>query len=137
MSHKNKLFFSDKHYFRRQRKDSGNQLSHQHFPKLQEKLATIKGVPLTTASVMSSCHKGGQSIILEDAKYNHMKGWIERQCLSQPTVSLQATLVPSDYAHFGHIFQNPLRTCKVKVVSDTGCESTLIDVDTVHQMGYK
>jgi hypothetical protein len=112
-------------------------LSHQHFPKLQEKLVTIRGVPLITAGVTSGRHKGGQSIILEEAQYDNIKGWIERQRLCQPTVSLQATLVPSDYTHFGHIFLNPSRTCKVKAVTNTGCESTLIGIDAVHQMGYK
>jgi hypothetical protein len=112
-------------------------LSHQHFPKLQEKLITIRGVPLITAGVTSGHHKGGQSIILEEAQYNNIKGWIERQHPGQPTVSFQATLVPSDYAHFGQIFLNPSRTCKVKVVTNTGCESTLIGVNAVHQMGYK
>jgi hypothetical protein len=119
MSRNNKLVFSDKRSFRR------------HFHQPWEKLITIKGVPLITAGVTSGCHKGGQSIILEEAQYDNMKGWIKRQCLSQPTVSLQATLVPSDYTHFGHIFQNPLTMCKVKAVTDPCCESTLIGINAV------
>jgi hypothetical protein len=46
-------------------------------------------------------------------------------------------MTPSDYGHFGHQFDNLAKTSIIKVVIDTGCQSTLIVINAVYWFGYK
>jgi hypothetical protein len=52
-------------------------------------------------------------------------------------MTLNVTLIPSDYGHFGYKFDRPAKTSRAKVITDTGCQSTLMGMDIVHRLGYK
>ena len=99
--------------------------------------AKINEVALVTKIVNSGRNKGKQHIVLEAHQFDGLKGWTEKQYRGQPTIPLQARVVPSDYAHFGYKFDNPAKSCRVAVITDTGCMSTLIGLNTVYSLGYK
>ena len=48
-------------------------------------------------------------------------------------MTLQARVVPSDYAHFGYRFTKPARTCQLRATTDTGCQSTIMNMEQVHK----
>ena len=76
-------------------------------------------------------------VVIESQQFNKLRGWIERPVKGQPTITLQARIVPSDYAHFGYRFTKPARTCQLRAITDTGCQSTIMNLEQVHKMGYK
>ena len=75
-------------------------------------------------------------VIRDHQQFNKLRGWIERPVQGQPTITLQARVVPSDYAHFGYRFTKPARTCQLRAITDTGCQSTIMNLEQVHKMGY-
>ena len=52
-------------------------------------------------------------VVIESQQLNKLRGWIERPVKGQPTITLQARIVPSDYPHFGYRFNKPARTCQL------------------------
>ena len=78
-----------------------------------------------------------QTIPIDSKQYDHIKGWIDKAPNKHPSVSLHARVDPSDYAHFGYRFSNPPKGCQIQAVTDTGCQSPIIGLQTVFQMGYK
>ena len=76
-------------------------------------------------------------VVIESQQFNKLRGWIERPVKGQPTITLQARIVPSGYAHFGYRFTKPARTCQLRAITDTGCQSTIMNLEQVHKMGYK
>jgi hypothetical protein len=92
---------------------------------------------LVTGEINHGHHKSSRWIILEEHQFDNAHSWIDRQHTRQHTVSVQVTLVPSDYAHFRYWFKNPAKTSQVKAVTDAGCELTLIGLDAVYKLGYK
>ena len=85
------------------------------------------------SSGRSKCYK---EVVIESQQFNKLRGWIERPVQGQPTITLQARVVPSDYAHFGYRFTKPARTCQLRAITDTGCQSTIMNLEQVHKMGY-
>ena len=51
------------------------------------------------SSGRSKCYK---EVVIESQEFNKLRGWIERPVQGQPTITLQARVVPSDYARFGY-----------------------------------
>ena len=76
-------------------------------------------------------------VVIESQQFNKLRGWIERPVKGQPTITLQARIVPSDYDHFGYRFTKPARTCQLRAITDTGRQSTIMNLEQVHKMGYK
>ena len=72
-------------------------------------------------------------VVIESQQFNKLRGWIERPVKGQPTITLQARVVPSDYAHFGYRFTKPARTCQLRAITDTGCQSTIMNLEQVHK----
>ncbi|RDH89254.1 MAG: hypothetical protein DIZ77_16200 [endosymbiont of Seepiophila jonesi] len=97
----------------------------------------IEEIGLVTSIASRGSNKCGKEVVIESQQFNRLRGWIERPVKGQPTVTLQARVVPSDYAHFGYHFSKPARTCQLRVITDTGCQSTIINTEQVHNMGYK
>ena len=81
----------------------------------------------------SKCYK---EVVIESQQFNKLRGWIERPVQGQPTITLHARVVPSDYAHFGYRFTKPARTCQLRAITDSGCQSTIMNLEQVHKMGY-
>jgi hypothetical protein len=98
-------------------------------------MCTIKMAPVTEA-VHGGCKKGRQRIILKGHQFNGVKAWMGNPAKHQPSVTLQATNVTLDYGHFGYLFDNLAKMSWIKVITDTGCQSTLMGIDMVHQLGY-
>jgi hypothetical protein len=90
-----------------------------------------------TEAICRGCNKGGKRIVIERHQFDGARGWMESPVKHQPSVSLQAMLIPLDYGHFGYQFDNLAKTSIIKVVMDTGCQSTLIVIDAVYWFGYK
>ena len=63
-------------------------------------------------------------------------GWMNKQVAGHPTISLQARIDPSDYAHFGYQFTKQLRITTIKAVTDSGCQSTIIGLELMYAMGF-
>ena len=76
-------------------------------------------------------------VVIESQQFNKLRGWIEILVKGQSTITLQARVVTSDYHHFGHRFTKPARTCQLRAITDTGCQSTIVNFEQVHKMGYK
>ena len=50
--------------------------------------------PFATA-LSTKCYN---EVVIESQQFNKLQGWIERPVKGQPTITLQARIVPSDYA---------------------------------------
>ena len=78
-----------------------------------------------------------RTIPIDSKQYDRLKGWIDKPPNKHPSVTLHARVDPSDYAHFGYKFTKPPKGCQIKAVTDTGCQSPIIGLQTVFEMGYK
>ena len=77
-----------------------------------------------------------KEFVIESQQFNTLRGGIEGPVQGQPTITLQARVVPSDYAHFGYRFTKPARTCQLRAITDTCCQSTIMNLEQVHKIGY-
>ena len=68
----------------------------------------------------------------------HLGRWIQRPSKPHPTVLAELTPLPEDHAKFGHNIQNPkkFKPVTITMVADTGCQSSIIPLDTALAMGY-
>ena len=75
----------------------------------------------------SKCYK---EVVIESQQFNKLRIWIERP-VEGLTITLQARFVPSYYAHFGYRFAKPARTSQLRDITDTGCQSTIMNLEQV------
>ena len=70
-------------------------------------MATEEMAHITSSRGSTKCYN---EVVIESQQFNKLRGWIERPVKGQPTITLQARIVPSDYAHFGYRFTKPARS---------------------------
>ena len=65
--------------------------------------------------------------------------WIQRPSKPHPTVLAELTPLPDEHAHFGHKIQTRIKFKPVTVpmIADSGCQSSIIPLDTALAMGYQ
>ena len=68
----------------------------------------------------------------------HMGRWIQRPSKPHPTVLAELTPLPEEHANFGHNIQDHKKFKRVTItmVADSGCQSSIIPLDTAFAMGY-
>ena len=67
----------------------------------------------------------------------HRGTWINRPSKPHPTVMAELTPLPSDHAEFGNrVPTSDLRPKTIPMIADSGCQSSIIPLDTAFSMGY-
>ena len=67
----------------------------------------------------------------------HQGTWINRPSKPHPTVLAQLTPLPEEHAEFGNrVPSSDLRSKTISMIADSGCQSSIIPLDTALSMGY-
>jgi hypothetical protein len=65
------------------------------------------------------------------------KGWLQRRAKTQPIVTVTARVCKDDYTHFGVPLKSSPHGGPISAVADTGCQSCLIGLKLVYQLGFR
>ena len=65
--------------------------------------------------------------------------WVARPSKPHPMILVRITPLPEEHALFGHPMKDTskLKPVTVSMVSDTGCQSTIIPLQTAHSLGIQ
>ena len=65
--------------------------------------------------------------------------WVARPSKPHPMILVRITPLPEEHALFGHPMTDTfkLKPATVRMVADTGCQSTIIPLQTAHSLGIQ
>jgi hypothetical protein len=78
-----------------------------------------------------------KAIILNHHIFSHQFGWERRSSRPQPCINITARVNKDDYTHFGQRPPKSHRTATLTAIADTGCQSSLLGIKLVHNLGIK
>ena len=87
-------------------------------------------------ALISLNRRPGQSITIDTQQYDRIRGWIAKIKTDHPTIKLNVTINPDDYAHFGYNLTYPPKLSSTNAVTDTGCQSTIGGLLIMHLLGF-
>ena len=87
-------------------------------------------------TVTMRCGKKG--VVLDHHLYRESSDtWVKEPSQPQPYTKLLVRVQREDYEQFGFIPQVNQRAITVHAMADTGCQSCLVGINTIHQLGLR
>ena len=81
-------------------------------------------------------HRGKRSVALDHYLYHRSTDtWVKEASQPQPYIKLLTRVQREDYEQFGFPLHANQQTVTVYAMADTGCQSCLVGVNTIHKLG--
>ena len=81
---------------------------------------------------------GRKGVILEHHLYHESSDtWMKEPSHPQPYIKLLVRVQREDYERFGFVPQANRRAITVHAMADTGCQSCLVGISTIHKLGLR
>ena len=87
-------------------------------------------------TMMSHCATNSITIPMPHHVFDGTMGWMKKPAEPHPTITLKAFIDKNDYDHL-HLPCPSMKPARVKVITDSGCQSSLLGLKTLHTLGLK
>ena len=79
---------------------------------------------------------GRKGVVLDHHLYHESSdAWVKEPSHPQPYIKLLVRVQREDYERFGFVPQANRRAITVHAMADTGCQSCLVGISTIHKLG--
>ena len=76
-------------------------------------------------------------IVLDHHIFDDEQGWVARRSAPQPTISLTARILTSDYEELGYQLHTQTRKARLVMTADSGCQTVPMGIKTIYKLGLK